>query len=419
MTLLLAALLYLSLLLLLAVISATETAIHSARDLEKQFISAGSSAVATRLREITANPFAQLHRALVLSAALNLALCALGVWIVNGPLRQLGWNLWLASSMLFVITVLLGDMIPKFFAARAPSVVLLGSLRLLHPLRFLLDPLTTLADRATDILLHKLVPHHLKTRVPVTRDEFETLVEMRQEQGMLNKDESAMIHEALDIESLTVRDCMIPRVDLPLMSSDDAAAKNLALLERSGTRFIIVYGETPDSVLGTVDAPAWKLAGRPAWQSMLSTPAFVPETMPILEAMDQHLQSADRPLIIVDEYGGLEGMITRREIADWLLYEAAPWHGEATEIRELGPGRYLLDGGTRLDHLQDELGINLEADGIDTIGGLVFIHIGHIPKAGQRLTIANAELKVRRVVRARVQDVELRITSQPANDSPD
>ncbi len=414
MSLFVASLLYLALLLLLAVISATETAIHSARDIEAQLLAAGEGFVANKLRAITANPFAQLHRALLLSAALNLALAALGLWLVTGPLRELGWNPWLASSVLFLATVLLGDMVPKFFAARAPSVILLGSLRLLHPLRNVLDPLASLADRAADLLLQTFVTRHVKTRLPVTREEFETLVEMRQEQGLLDSDESAMIHEALDIEALTVRDCMIPRVDLALMSSEDAPPKAAAMLEKAASRFVVVYGETPDSVEGVIDTAAWKLASRPPWHTLLRPPAFVPETMPVLEALAHHLPSDGQPALIADEYGGLEGMITRREIADWLLYEAAPWHGEASEIRDLGGGRYLLDGGTRLDHLKEELGIELAADGIDTIGGLVFNQLGHVPKPGERITIDNADIKVRRIVRARIQELELRLKPRPA-----
>lgn len=414
MPLLAAFFLYFALLLLLAVISATETAIHSARDTEAQLVAAGEGAVAEKLRAITANPFAQLHRTLLLSAALNLALAALGLWLVTGPLLALGWNVWITSSILFLATVLLGDMAPKFFAARNPSVVLLGSLRLLHPLRNVLDPLASLVDRTTDVLLQKFVTRHMKMRMPVTRDEFETLVEMRQEQGLLDSDESAMIHEALDIEALTVRDCMIPRVDLALMSSADSAQKATAILEKAASRFVIVYGETPDSVEGVIDTGAWKLANRPDWRTLMQTPAFVPETMPVLEALEHHLQRDELPVLIADEYGGLEGMITRREIADWLLYEAAPWHGETSEIRDLGGGRHLLDGGTRLDHLQEELDVDLLADGIDTIGGLVFNQLGHVPKPGERISTDTADIKVRRIVRARIQEVELRLKPKPA-----
>ena len=417
MSLFVALLIYLNLLLILAVVSASETAIHSARDVEAQLLAAGEGSVAKKLRAVTANPFAHLHRALLLSAALNLALAALGLWIVTGPLRALGWNPWLTSSALFLATVLLGDMAPKFFAARNPSVVLLGSLRLLNPLRVVLDPFTAFADRATDLLLQKFVTRHVKTRLPVTRDEFETLVEMRQEQGLLDGDESAMIHEALDIEALTVRDCMIPRVDLVLISSEDADSKVTGALEKAAGRFVIVYGETPDSVEGVIDTTAWKLANRPDWRSLTRAPSFVPETMPVLEALEHHLQSDDQPVLIADEYGGLEGMITRREIADWLLYEAAPWHGEAAEIRELGSGRYLLDGGTRLDHLKEELELDFDSGGIDTIGGFVFNQLGHVPKPGERITVAEADIKVRRVVRARIQELELRLKARPADES--
>ncbi|WP_397381579.1 CNNM domain-containing protein [Prosthecobacter sp.] len=421
MPLFVAFLLYFALLLLLAVISAAETAIHSARDVEAQLLAAGEGAVAQRLRAITANPFAQLHHTLLLSAALNLALAALGLWIVTGPLLASGWNVWLTSSVIFLATVLLGDMAPKFFAARNPSVVLLGSLRLLHPLRNVIDPLASLVDRTTDALLQKFVTRHIKTRMPVTRDEFETLVEMREEQGLLDSDDSAMIHEALDIESLTVRDCMIPRVDLALMSSEDSPQKTTAILEKSVGRFVIVYGETPDSVEGVLDTNAWKLANRPDWRTLLRTPAFVPETMPVLEVLEHHLQRDEQPVLIADEYGGLEGMITRREIADWLLYEAAPWHGETSEIRDLGGGRFLLDGGTRLDHIKQELGVSFDLDldvsGIDTIGGLVFNQLGHVPKPGERISLDDADIKVRRIVRARIQEVELRLKRKNSDDS--
>lgn len=405
-------LLYLALLGLLAVISAAETAIHSARDLEQQLLSAGEGSVARRLREITVNPFAQLQRMLLMSAALNLSLVALGLWIVAGPLRALGWQPWLAGLLLFGVTVVFGDILPKFLATRSPSAVLLGSLRLLRPLRFVLDPATTFANRVADGLLARFVPQSVKTRLPVTREEFETLVEMRQEQGILDEHESAMIHEVLDIETLTVRDCMIPRVDLSLVSSEGTDDKITAMLERAGARFVIVYGETPDSVSGTLDVVAWRLAGRPDWRAHLRVPVFVPETMPILDALNEHLHDTDIPLIIVDEYGGLEGLVTRREIADWLLYDTAPWLGEASEIRDLGRGRFLVDGGTRLDHLREELDLPLEDEGsIDTIGGLVFNQLGHVPKPGERLRLPGCEVKVRRVVRARIQELEVRIVS--------
>lgn len=374
--------------------------------------------MARKLRSITANPFAQLHRTLLLSATLNLALAALGLHLVSGPLVLIGWNPWITAPVLFLTTVLIGDVLPKFITAYAPSTVLLGSLRILNPLRALLDPVVAVTDRAADAVIRRFISNRIKTRVPITRDEFETLVEMREEQGLLDSAEAAMIYEALDIERLTVRDCMVPRVDLTLMSAEDADTKAGTILEQSAGRWVVVYGETPDHVVGVIDTTDWRLSGRPTWQQMMQKTLFVPETMPVLDALEKHLQHSIMPVLIVDEYGGLEGMVSQEEIADWLLYEAAPWQGEAGEIRDLGSGRYLLDGGTRLDDIGNDLQLSLPAGGIDTIGGFVFNQLGHLPRAGERLQVDGAEIKVRRVVKARIQQVELRLQNPLPDDAP-
>jgi CBS domain containing-hemolysin-like protein len=206
-----------------------------------------------------------------------------------------------------------------------------------------------------------------------------------------------------------VRDCMVPRVNLPLLAVSDIAAEGVAILEKADSRFVVVHGDTPDAVHGIIDVHAWKLEGRPGIMGRIKPPVFVPETLSAMDALDRHLGGTARCVLIVDEYGGLEGMVSQEEIVDWLLYDAAPWQGEGGEIRDLGAGRYLMDGATRLDHIEDELGVKLAAEGIDTVGGFVFTQLGHLPKPGERITVDGIDLKVRRVSRSRVQQVEVRL----------
>ena len=414
MSLALSVILYASLLMLLAVISAMETAIHSVGSLENRIERVGGGIVGERLRQIAQNPFSQLQQALLLSAALNLALAALGLHLVTGPLRGLGWHPWVMAGALFLLTVLFGDVLPKLVAVRRPESVLVACTRFLSPARVILDPIAGLADRVADAMLRGMVGKKLKIRSVLSRDEFETLVEMRHEQGLVNAEEAEMIQEVLDVEDLTVRDAMVPRVDLPLLPLKSKETEARHALERATGRFVVVYRDTPDAVEGVIDSVAWKLNGRRDWKTrpVIQSPVFVPETMPMLEALNQHLRDPSAVVLIVDEYGGLEGMVSQEQIADWLLYDAAPWLGEDSEIRELGQGRFLADGGARVDHLAEELGIEMDSGGIDTIGGLVFNLLGHVPKAGERVAVSDElEIKVRRVVRARVQQVELRLRS--------
>jgi len=414
MPLLLFAFLYLGLLALLAVVSAMETATFAVRDAPSTVGRMKAGPLKEALQAVLANPFHHLHRTLLVSAALNLALTALGLFIIVGHLRQTGVNPWLCAGGLFVVTVILGDVLPKFVAVRAPGAVLLHTTRILHPVRVILDPVTLLAERASDWLLLLLIPKGVKNRQPITRDELETLIEMREEQGALESTEAAIINEILEITELTVRDCMVPRVDLTLIEGANAAADIVSKLEKAVTRFAIIHGDTPDTVLGVMDIHQWKFGGRPLWSKMLQAPEFVPETFPALDALNKHLVSSAKCLIITDEYGGLEGMVTQEEIVDWLLYDAAPWQGDANELREESGGRFIADGTARVDHIADVMDVDLDAGGIDTIGGLVFNHLGYLPKPGERVRFGNVEVKVRRVSRRRVQQVELRSISPQA-----
>lgn len=413
MTLIASGLIYLSLLTLLAVMSAAETAIGMSRDIASQALAAQNPTVRRELQSIASNPFPHLHRTLLLSAMLNLALAAFGLFVVNGPLRELGWNPWASAAMLFGASVLLGDVAPKFLAARSPSQILLATTKVLKPARLFLDPLLAVVEKASDIIVRAIVPKRVKRRLPITLEELETLIEMREEQGVLDEAEAAIIREIIEVAALSVRDCMIPRVNLPLMAIADAKGKGRQILESADSRFVLVHGDTPDVVHGVIDTHAWKLAGRPDVLRQIKPPVFVPETLPVLDALDRHLSDASRCALVVDEYGGLEGLVSQEEVVDWLLYDAAPWRGEGGEIRETGEGRYLLDGATRLDHIESELSLSISSEGIDTIGGFVFTQLGHLPKPGERIHLEGADIKVRRVSRSRVQQVELRLHPKP------
>jgi len=399
---------YLILLLLLAVVSAMETATFAVRDAPQALSKVKAGQWRDDLQTILANPFLHLHRTLLVSATLNLALTALGLFIIVGPLREMRVNPWLAALVIFGFTVFVGDVIPKFIAVRAPTKVLFSTTRLLRPLRKLLDPLALLVERAADRILRVFVPRHMKSRQLITRDELETLIEMRQEQGTLEAMEAEILTEILEVTELTVRDCMVPRVDLPLIEGSDPTADIVEALEEATSRFAVIHGATPDTVLGFVDVAQWKLQGRLAWREVMKPPVFVPETFSALDALRTHLRAASDCLLILDEYGGLEGMVTQEELVDWLLYDAAPWQGEEAEVRELGHGRYMAAGTARLDHLSEVMDLTIEAEGIDTIGGLVFTHLGHLPKAGERAVLDSMEVKVRRVSRRRIQQVEIR-----------
>src|SRR3569623_1462345 len=172
-------LLYILLLAVLAVVSATETATFAVSDAPQKVGRMKEGTLKDVLQTVLVNPIHHLHRTLLVSAALNLALTTLGLFLVVDSRQTTGLNPWLGGCGLFIITVVLGDVLPKFLAARAPGRVLLLTTRILRPVRIILDPITQIVERASDSLLLLLIPKGIKTRQPLPREELETLIEMR------------------------------------------------------------------------------------------------------------------------------------------------------------------------------------------------------------------------------------------------
>jgi putative hemolysin len=401
--------LYLLLLGLLALVSAMETATSSVRDMQQTLSRQATDRNRAEVQAILANPFHHLHRTLLVSATLNLALTALGIYLVTQPLRQAGVNVWLGASVLFGLSVLLGDVAPKLLASWKPVGVLFRTTQLLSPVRDILDPLTLLAERASDCVIRILLPQGVKQRQFITRDELETLIEMRQQQGAVTELESDMLAEVLEMTDFTVKDCMTPRTQMALISEKISPTALHRELDRTEQRFAVVYRDTPDQVLGVVDIPQWKLSGCPAFHTCLKPPVCVHETASALETFSRHLSSGASYVLIIDEYGGLEGMLTQEEIIDWVLYDAAPWQGDELELRDLGGGRFLADGSVRVSDAAEILGAEFpENEDIDTLAGLVLNEVGYLPSAGRKVTVGNVHITVKRVSKRRIQTLELR-----------
>jgi CBS domain containing-hemolysin-like protein len=181
------------------------------------------------------------------------------------------------------------------------------------------------------------------------------------------------------------------------------------MLETARHRFVAVFDESADTIAWLLDVEGWKLAGRPHWSTMTAAPVFIPETLDLLEAWREHLHDDACAVVAVDEYGGFEGLLTRGNIISLVLAKAAPAQNAVSSIQPIGQNRYLVAGGTRLDEIERDLEMSFDADGVDTIGGLVMNHFGYPPKPGEKLTIGSLDIKVKRTTRARVQQLELHV----------
>jgi len=343
-------------------------------------------------------------------------LCLFLLW--RGPLAG-HLPQWVAAILIFAIVVLLCDLVPKLIALAAPYRLSTVGAFVLQASVGLLDRVGRILESVSTAIVDLLTPQRLRTRARLSDEELETLVEIGEEEGTLHQAEGDMIQEIIKMGDKTAKDCMTPRVETFALADGLTNEQAIAQLKEKRYRRVPVYADTPDNIVGIIDVKLFLLDSSEHYTESLLAPSFVPETMRALDLLKLFLTHPQSLAIVVDEFGGTEGIITMSDIVEEILSGAAPPRGEVDlYIEPLEDGKFLVSGHARLDDLHEHLGFELEADGIDTIGGLVFNRLGYLPQAGAKIELPRLAVTVRRTSRKRIEELLLEKTTC-LEDQPD
>ncbi len=399
-----------------ALFSGLETALfrlkrHQIQRLQKQYPS-----LTDFLRTFRENPRRVLNVLLLGDTMVNvplIVLCLILIW--EGPLVT-HLPAWLAALAIFAVIVVLCDLIPKLLAlSTSYRISALGvfTLKVMLPL---LDRVGQVLENASNVVIDRLAPAQLRVRQRISDEELETLVEMGEAEGTLQEAEGEMIQEIIKLGDKTAKDCMTPRVDTFAVPDDLPNDEAIALFQQRRHRRVPVYADTPDHIVGIVDVKQFLLDPSAHYTETLIAPSYVPETMPAVKLLRRFLTQPQGLAIVVDEFGGTEGIITLDDIIEEIISDAAPLGDAELYIEPLENGRFLVSGNARLDDLTEHLGFELMADGIDTIGGYVFNRLGYLPNPGATLEVPHLAITVRRVSRKRIEEVLLERNGAGAAD---
>ena len=334
-------------------------------------------------------------------------LCLVLLW--EGPLAGKVPQ-WLAAIAIFTVVVLVCDLIPKVLALSASyRISTIGAFTLNASLP-MLDRVGRTLENMSRAVVDLLTPGSLKTRARLSDAELETLVEIGEEEGSLHETEGEMIQEIIKLGDKTAKDCMTPRVDMFALPDDLTNEEAIARLKQKRHHRVPVYADTPDQIVGIVDVKMLLLDPTEHYAETMIAPSFVPETMRAMELLKLFLTHPQGMAIVVDEFGGTEGIIAMADIVEDILSDAAPLGDADLYIEPLEDGKFLVSGNARLDDLSESLGFELEAEGIDTIGGLVFNQLGYLPPTGTQLEIPRLIITVRRAGRNRIRELLLEKT---------
>lgn len=378
---------------------------------------------AVQLRALRSKGAAARHLAALLSTPSQiLSTILIGNTLVNVVLASVAYSLFRliptgpigsAPAAMVATTCLVlvfGEISPKRLAVRNPLAIAAAIApplwffhRLFTPLRLMLG---VIASRASSWLKPE--------RNSPTDDELMTAIELSNEDGALDAYERRFASGIMRLSSMTASDVMTPRVDFSGIDLDEPDESYPALIRSTPFRNLPVYENTPDSMSGFLDVRAYLLDPAHDFEAAIRKPVFVPETATLDDILITMQASRRHIVCVIDEYGGVAGLLTRGDILE-VMAGPLPENNEEPPhdpISKIGDTTWRVDGDTSLEMVNLAIGTELEADGADRISGWVVEQAGRFLKAGESVEAQGCIARVARTRKLRILTVDIEIAPE-------
>ena len=400
-----------------AFFSASETAFSSLNQIRLKSRAEDGDSSAARVLAMAEQYDKLLSTILIGNNIVNIAAASIGTILFT---RMLGAErgATVSTIVLTIIVLIFGEVTPKSLAKEMPEKVATAVSPFLVVLMALMTPLTWLFTQWKKLLGHFV---HSGEADTITEGELMTMVSEAENDGELTDRESELIRSAIEFDDVEVEEILTPRVDVVAVEDDIPLEELAQTFAESGYSRLPVYHGTIDNIIGVVhekDFYIARLKKATKIDDLVVPTLYTTGSTQISQLLRTLREQHHHLAVVVDEYGGTEGIITLEDILEELVGEIWDEHDEVTEdFRKQSDGSWLVSGSASVDDLYEELDLPEEED-IDsnTVNGLVQEKTCHLPKVGDRFTLGEYDGVVTRTAKRRVTEVRL-TPAAPAEDA--
>jgi putative hemolysin len=404
-----------------AFFSASETAFSSLNQIRLKSRADDGDRTAARVLAMSEQYDKLLSTILIGNNIVNIAAASIGTIIFTKMLgAERGATV--STMVLTIVVLIFGEVTPKSLAKEMPETIATAVAPVLSLLMLVLTPLTWLFSQWKRLLSHFV---HSSESDTITEGELMTMVSEAENDGELTDRESELIRSAIEFDDVEVEEILTPRVDVVAVADDISLEELAQTFAESGYSRLPVYHGTIDNIIGVVhekDFYIARLKKATKIDDLVAPTLYTTGSTQISQLLRTLREQHHHMAVVVDEYGGTEGIITLEDILEELVGEIWDEHDEVTEdFRKQSDGSWLVSGSASVDDLFETLDLPEDED-IDsnTVNGLVQEKTCHLPKVGDHFSLGEYDGVVTRTARRRVTEVRLTPTdSAAAPDSPD
>ena len=407
-------LIVIGLLALSAFFSSSETAMMAVNKIRVRNLADAGLSSAQTLMKVLDNQPKMLSAILIGNNIVNISASSLATILVTRAFGDM--YVGVGTGILTLLVLIFGEITPKTSATLYSETMALRFAKPIYMIMQVLTPVIFIVDKLSQGVLRLLHVDPNKKQDAITEDELRTIVEVSHEEGVIESDEKKMIYNVFDFGDSVAKDIMVPRIDMTFIDVDATFSEVIEVFREVKYTRYPVYEETTDNVIGIINIKDLLLTENQkkfCIRDYLREPLYTYEFKKTAELMVELRKTQNNIAIVLDEYGATAGLITLEDMLEEIVGEIRDEYDEDEEdlIRRIGPREYVVEAAMKLDDLNDQLGLDLESEDYDSIGGFIIGLLDHLPE-GEEVTHKTLRFVVDKVDRNRIDKIHLYIQEE-------
>ena len=319
----------------------------------------------------------------------------------------------IATAVMTVIVLVFGEITPKTIAANSPEKVAVVVSKPISIIMKITKPIVWVFNLLTGIIFKIMGIDNDGVKPFITEEELKAMVNVSHEEGVLEMEEREIINNVFQFGDMQAKEAMIQRLDMVAIDIEDSYDEIIELFKSEKLSRLPVYQESIDDIVGILNIKDIIFLSDEEIENFdikdyVREAFFTYEFKKITQLLEEMKKEKTQMAIVVDEYGGTAGLLTIEDLVEVIVGDIDDeYDEEEEEIVKINDNEYLVEGSTKISDVNEQLGINLESEEFDSIGGFIIGYLKRIPEENEIIEVEDVKFKVESIDKNRINKIRI------------
>ena len=319
----------------------------------------------------------------------------------------------IATAVMTVLVLVFGEITPKTIAANSPEKVAVVVSKPISIIMKITKPIVWVFNLLTGIIFKIMGIDNDGVKPFITEEELKAMVNVSHEEGVLEMEEREIINNVFQFGDMQAKEAMIQRLDMVAIDIEDSYDEIIELFKSEKLSRLPVYQESIDDIVGILNIKDIIFLSDEEIENFdikdyVREAFFTYEFKKITQLLEEMKKEKTQMAIVVDEYGGTAGLLTIEDLVEVIVGDIDDeYDEEEEEIVKINDNEYLVEGSTKISDVNEQLGINLESEEFDSIGGFIIGYLKRIPEENEIIEVEDVKFKVDSIDKNRINKIRI------------